>query len=229
MEVTLLHHTPLWVCAKAIRKCWASEDKSDTVETRPYVDYDINEYDESVYFIVEPQCGARDMELVERVANKNKHGSTLEHLVYTFDIDGISRACLQELARHRIASYSVKSTRYTLKELKTAKDEELLNFVVQPDNVEFTSNLLQQLSAVREHLRNGMSNDRVKYLLPEAFKTSLVWTINARSLQNFLSLRTASSALKEIQNLANEVFNNLPDDHKYLFEHCVHNLKPKND
>ena len=93
MQVKLLHSTPLWICSTAIRRCWASEAKSDN-------------------------GGTKDKELIERIGNKNKHKSTLEHLVYSFDVDGISRACLTELARHRIASYSVKSTRYTLKELK---------------------------------------------------------------------------------------------------------------
>ena len=107
MKVELLHNTPLWVCAKAIRKCWASEDKSDTT----------TEYDDVEHRYI-TMTGDKDKELINRVGNKNKHKSTLEHLVYTFDVDGISRACLTELARHRIASYSVKSTRYTLKELK---------------------------------------------------------------------------------------------------------------
>ena len=119
MKVELLHNTPLWVCAKAIRKCWASEDKSDSYysvtwnDNIPLAECDISTSDKEAI-----HCGTKDKELINRVGNKNKHKSTLEHLVYTFDIDGISRACLQELARHRIASYSVKSTRYTLKELK---------------------------------------------------------------------------------------------------------------
>ena len=45
----------------------------------------------------------------------------VEHTSYSFDISGISRACLQELVRHKVASYTIKSSRYTLQELK---DEE---------------------------------------------------------------------------------------------------------
>ena len=93
MRVTLLQHSSLAVCASAIRTCWQSFDKSDN-------------------------GGEKDKELIDRVGNKFKHASTLEHLTYTFYIEGISRALLQELARHRMASLSVKSTRYTLKELK---------------------------------------------------------------------------------------------------------------
>ncbi|MBD3795792.1 MAG: FAD-dependent thymidylate synthase, partial [Epsilonproteobacteria bacterium] len=93
MNVTLLQHTPLEITAHAIRTCWQSFDKSD-------------------------HGGQKDKELIDRVGNKFKHASTLEHLYFTFYIQGVSRALLQELARHRIASLSVKSTRYTLKELK---------------------------------------------------------------------------------------------------------------
>lgn len=56
-----------------------------------------------------------------------KHYSNLntekyeEHISYNFDISEVSRALLQELARHRISSFSVKSSRYTLGELKDRK------------------------------------------------------------------------------------------------------------
>ncbi|WP_192866388.1 FAD-dependent thymidylate synthase, partial [Campylobacter jejuni] len=93
MQITLLFHTPLSVCSHATRTCWQSFEKGD--------------------------CGGeKDKELIDRVGNKFKHASTLEHLNYTFYIQGISRACLQEVARHRHTSPSVKSTRYTLKELR---------------------------------------------------------------------------------------------------------------
>ena len=87
MKVQLLNYTPLQVCANAIRTCWQSFDKSDSTN-------DI--------------CGEADKALIDRVGNQFKHASTLEHLNYNFYISGISRACLQELARHRMASLSVK-------------------------------------------------------------------------------------------------------------------------
>ena len=208
MDVKLIHHTPLWVASTAIRKCWASEDKSDTN-----------------YFFVhgitnQPTIGTKDKELIHRVGNKNKHSSTLEHLNYSFDIDGISRACLQEVARHRHASISVKSTRYTLKELKETKGN-LDTFIVAAPSAEVNKNNLVQIGVLQGLLKTGLSNDIAKYSLPEAYKTSYVWTINARSLQNFLSLRTDKSALWEIRDLAHELFNKLPEEHKYLFTEFV--------
>ncbi len=198
MNITLLQHTSLEVCASAIRTCWQSFDKSDN-------------------------GGEKDKELIDRVGNKFKHASTLEHLVYTFYIQGISRALLQELARHRMASLSVKSTRYTLKELKaeesyTCRDFERANkYLVMTDNEKVNEMSIIALENLRLILKDGVSNDKAKYCLPESYKTELTWTINARSLQNFLTLRSSKSALWEIQNLAHALYDELPIDHKYLF------------
>ena len=199
MTVNLLHHTPLWVASKAIRKCWASEGKSDTTNTNDDI-------------------GEKDRELIHRVGNKFKHASTLEHINYTFDVDGISRACLQELARHRHASLSVKSTRYTLKELKDAQWGELKHFLVAFPDGTYSTTAEWALNQTQQLLWDGVSNDVAKYSLPESFKTSLVWTINLRSLQNFLKLRTNKAALWEIRELAYEVARQLPEEHKYLVE-----------
>ncbi len=189
MNVTLLHNTPLEVADTAIGKCW---DKP-TPEGEP--------------------C---NIDRIHRVGNKHKHASTLEHLSYNFDIDGISRALLQELARHRIASYSVKSSRYTLKELKNTTVVE--DFLVFTGNEDVDMVSIDALYVTQELLQAGISNDIVKYTLPEAYKTSLIWTINARSLQNFLALRTSKAALWEIQSLAYKVYKAIPNDHKFLFE-----------
>lgn len=198
MKITLNHYTPLLICADAIRTCWQSFDKSD-------------------------EGGEKDKELIDRVGNKFKHASTLEHLVYNFYIQGISRALLQELSRHRMASLSVKSTRYTLKELKheesfTCKDvERAQKYLVLTENPMVDEMSIKALENLRLVLVEGISNDKAKYCLPESYKTELTWTINARSLQNFLTLRSDKSALWEIQNLAHALYNALPEEHKYLF------------
>jgi len=245
MEVELLHNTPLYVAAKAIRTAWNSHDKSDTRELyicpecgSVNLDFDIDRlyYDcedckaLEVNPLLKTITGKRDKELIERVGNKYKHSSTLEHLVYTFNIKGISRALLQELARHRIASLTVKSTRYTIKELKNEKSflinsenslddsyKRASKYIRFTENKDVNRNIMLDLENLRSLVATGVSNDIVKYLLPEAYLTELVWTINARSLQNFLNLRTDKSALPEIQTLAHKVYEALPDEHKYLF------------
>lgn len=209
MEVKLLHYTPLWVCSRAIRTCWDSHDKSDT---RNGV------------------CGEADKEIIDRVGNKNKHASTLEHLSFNFEIKGISRACLQELARHRIASYSVQSTRYTLKkylkneeEFKDTDFERASKYIVLTNIESVDKNSIQALENLRKLVLDGGANDKIKYIIPECFKTSLIWSINARSLQNFLSLRSSKHALWEIRQLAFNIHTQLPEDYKYLFDACINN------
>jgi len=202
MQVTLLNYTPLIICANAIRTCWQSFDKSDG-------------------------GGEKDKELIDRVGNKFKHASTLEHLHYNFYIKGISRALLQELARHRMASLSVKSTRYTLKELKdevefTPQDiQRAKKYLVFTDVALVDEMSIKALENLRKVLVQGISNDKAKYCLPESYKTELTWSINARSLQNFLGLRSSKSALWEIRELAHKIYEALPEDHRYLFEHCI--------
>ena len=203
MKITLMHHTPLDVCAHAIRTCWQSFDKSD-------------------------EGGEKDKALIDRVGNKFKHASTLEHLVYTFYISGVSRALLQELARHRMASPSVKSTRYTLKELKNAESfdendyEGAEKFIVLTGNELVDTASIKALNNLQAILKEGVGNDLAKFCLPESYKTELTWTINARSLQNFIELRSNKAALWEIQTLARELFDVLPTEHQYLFQEKVY-------
>jgi thymidylate synthase (FAD) len=200
MKVTLLHSTPLNVCSHAIRTCWQSFDKSD-------------------------DGGEKDLALIDRVGNKYKHASTLEHIHYNFFIQGISRALLQELARHRMASLSVKSTRYTLKELKECESIDYEKYLVFTGNEAVDSASKNALDALQKLLQSGISNDIAKYALPESYKSELTWSINARSLQNFLSLRTNKAALWEIRNLAYMVYETLPKEHQFLFEESLYKEK----
>lgn len=215
MEVKLISSTPLEVADIAICKCYGNEPHSDKEKVK-----------------------AR----INRVANVSKHASTIEHLSYSFDIDGISRACLQELARHRIASYTVKSSRYTLQELKNESpflsqnqpnDDYFTYFagslcvfdikitskyLVLTGNREVDISSMFALHRLWANIRNSIPNDIAKYCMPEAYRTSLVMTINARSLQNFLELRSSKHALWEIQDLAKDMYEAIPNEHKFLFD-----------
>lgn len=206
MEITLIHATPLIVCSNAIRTCYQSFDKSDN-------------------------GGDKDKDLINRVGNVYSHSSTLEHLSFTFYIKGISRACLQELARHRMASFSVKSTRYTL--LKDLRQEQPFNandikdferakrYIVLTQNNEVDKASIKALENLRALTAKDIKTDILKYCLPECYKTELTLTINARSLQNFLSLRTSGRALWEIRELALNLFNSLTPEYHFIFKECI--------
>ena len=196
MNIKLLNFTPLEIAIKAIRKCYDS--CSDNL-------------------------GEKDMKLLESII-KNDHTSTIEHINYTFEIDGISRACLQELARHRHTSLSVESTRYTLRNLiqEYKKDDFLYSdYLVLTGDNQMDQWSIDSLNRVISLLEAGYKNDQAKYLLPESYKTNLILTINARSLRNFLKLRSSSKALWEIRELANNIFNAIPDSHKILFKDII--------
>ena len=203
MTVKLLNYTPLEVADIAICKCY-----SNTPHTEEN----------------------KRLKRIKTVANQNKHSSVAEHLVYSFDVDGISRACLQELARHRIASYTVKSSRYTLQELKSEEPfiwEDEKSYQRAKKYIHYTKNdwldcfNIQALENLRQVIKDGVPNDIAKYCMPEAYKTSLVMSINARALQNFFQLRTDKKALWEIQLLAKAMFDCLPEEHKPLFEEFI--------
>jgi len=178
--------------------------------------------------------GPKDKNLIQNLI-KWKHTSIFEHCSYTFKIEGVSRALLQELVRHRMASYTVRSTRYTLKDLTKDKDIEkaespsgykkiVKRYCVVPelpDEVlgKFYETTAQNLKHILLFLsKYKLSNDLIKYLLPESFKTELVMTLNARSFRNFLKLRTSKAALWEIRKLGFLMYKCIPKEHKILYE-----------
>jgi thymidylate synthase (FAD) len=61
-----------------------------------------------------------------------------------------------------------------------------------------------------------IKNDVIKYALPEGYPTQFVWSINLRSLKNFLNLRDSKSAHQEIANVARLIKESLKDT--YIFE-----------
>jgi len=228
MMVDLIYSSPLWLASNAIRMSHDNHDKSDTAE--------IYNLEDGSYLGVE--IGPKDKDLIYRIGNKYKHKSVLEQLVYTFSISDISRACLQELARHRTARLTVKSSRYTLKELKDEPSMYNTNqaegctwhwdlvqkYCVLTKNTQVNEAIAKALSNLQGLIEDGISNDIAKYALPDAFKTKLQWQIDGRNLQGFLELRSSKDALWEIRDLANAIFNVLPEGHKYLYQEFMHEV-----
>ena len=219
IKVTLLHHTPMSIAATAGRTCWNSFHKGGVYETPS-------------------ECTEIDYEFIDRVINKFHHASIAEHITFNFFIDGISRACLQEVSRHRVASLSVKSSRYTISELRKEEpfteytdinDQEYLptgreraeKYLVMTTDERVNRYSTLALDNLRDLVATGMANDLSKYAIPESYRTQLTWSINLRSLQNFLSLRTDKKALPEIQHLAHLIYAQLPVDAQSLVAHCI--------
>ena len=146
---------------------------------------------------------------------KAGHESVLEHINLTYSIKGISRALLQEIARHRHISLSVESTRHTLKKYL---DRVMYLYAMIPAKYH---------TALQDFLYTAkgspeLSNDELKYYVPEFWPVNLVLTSNIRELRHILNLRTAPAALKEFRLLARAMYEAVPEQFKYLLKDCVH-------
>jgi thymidylate synthase (FAD) len=153
------------------------------------------------------------------------HESPIEHVSFTFAVEGVSRALLAQLTRHRIASYSVQSQRYVRKNNfgyvtppEISADPHALALFEQAmasagQAYEELSNLLRERhrsalenegvpSAEAARRADKMAIEDARYVLPNACDTRLMLTMNARSLLNFFSHRLCMRAQWEIRELA---------------------------
>ncbi|MDD5019128.1 MAG: FAD-dependent thymidylate synthase [Candidatus Omnitrophica bacterium] len=140
------------------------------------------------------------------------HESPLEHVTFTFAIEGVSRALTHQLVRHRIASFSQQSQRYV--------KETDFGYVVPPSieqdevsRAEFvrTMEMIQSsyhalLEAFKEKGKVGeQANQDVRFVLPQAAETKIVVTMNTRELIHFFHQRCCRRAQWEIKRLAEEM------------------------
>lgn len=153
------------------------------------------------------------------------HHSVLEHASYTFAIEGVSRALLAQLTRHRIGvSFSVRSQRYVSMEDLTPDD--LLDTTNHTNNdyLDFRDTFEDALKAYKALIKKGAAKEDARMVLPNATPTSLVMTMNAREIYHFCGLRMCSRAQTEIRILANHICTICQDVDPLLFKklgpHC---------
>ncbi len=208
INVTLLSHTPEpeKLVASAAKLCYSNAAISDISEnlTPEKVDSFLN------------------------ILMDLGHESPVEHISFTFGIEGVSRTLLAQITRHRIASFSVKSQRYV--------KEGCFRFVVPPEieknpaakelffkTMEADQKAYDELAAIlfdkhfHDLIQQGVSEKTAKskaekmaiedarFVLPNACDTSMVVTMNARSLLNFFHLRCCTRAQWEIRELATKM------------------------
>ena len=156
------------------------------------------------------------------------HQSPIEHVTFTFGIEGVSRSFLAEVTRHRIASFSVQSQRYVA--------ENNFEFVVPPEIELIPEAKAEYMRAMEEDtkhynmladilhkkhyetfLAEGMDEknarqkaqkkaiEDARFVLPNACCTKMIATFNARSLYNFFNLRCCNRAQWEIHAVADEM------------------------
>lgn len=186
MKVSLLQHTPApeRTVALAARLCYSSAAIGELHDKLSQADI---------------------TEFLAKIMSLG-HQSVLEHVSFTFGIEGISRACSHQLVRHRLASYSQQSQRYV-----TFKGDEFP--LVAPESISASPQRLKTFNraikaaakAYRELVDDGVPAEDARFVLPNAAETKIIVTMNARELLHFFELRCCERAQWEIRAMAVEM------------------------
>lgn len=181
--------------------------------TLEFVDSGIGEcYDKGAYGLNE-----KGLDRIDRICNQLQHSSMLRFADYIFRVE-LSTSALLEWTRHQVGvEYAVKSTRYCLK-----KDGDEIK--AEYSKNEIVNKLLDKhMQEIRELIKDNptIGNDDLKVLLPQGFIYRMQVKFNAQSLQHFLSLRTSRKAHYHIRDLANALYEEIPEQHKFLFANYI--------
>ncbi len=197
MKITLLNYTknPEETVAQAAKLCYSTK---------------------SIAQIKESISKEKPDRIIAKII-KLGHYSVLEHASFTFGIEDISRVTSHQLVRHRLASFSQKSQRYTRMGKKP-------QFVI-PEKIKNDSDLLlkfQELASksfilYREMLAKDIPAEDARYILPQAITTSIIFTANARELIHFFRLRCCNRAQWEIREMAIEMLKIVKEIAPHIF------------
>lgn len=187
------------VALSAIRTCYSANKPSEIVikEGKKYFGTKATE-----------GTGTEADRLIRQIQSSG-HTSTLEHISFTFAIEGVSIALLKQLTRHRVGfSFSVQSQRY----VKQSTDSRHGGFgFVIPEKVkefdEVLNSFKEMMRISQMHydmlIHAGVSQEDARAVLPNAATTNLVMTANLTALLGFYSKRApGTGAQKEITELA---------------------------
>lgn len=199
MEVKLLRHTPEpeKTVAMSARLCYSPIGAAQ---------------------LEEKMTDEQAAKLVRKLVSMG-HFSTLEHVTFTFAIEGVSRVLTHQLVRHRIASYSQQSQRY----VKEHDFETIMppTIAARPEAKEKFNRLMQDIQNLyNEFTEMGIPAEDARYVLPNAAETKIVCTFNVRSLMNFFSLRCCTRAQWEIRQLAEKMLAECKKVAPVLFENA---------
>ncbi len=208
MKVMLIAHTPQpeRVVAAAAKLCYSSSGIEE---------------------LLDGLTEEKSREFVQMLAGLG-HESPLEHAGFTFAVEGVSRALLAQITRHRIASFSVQSQRYVkldefsyvvppeVEALPGARErfdaamqqeaalyEEMTEILQKKHEAEFLQAGLGEKEARAKAEKKAIEDAR--FLLPNACTTKMILTMNTRSLLHFFRLRCCTRAQWEIRALADEM------------------------
>jgi thymidylate synthase (FAD) len=174
------------------------------------------------------------------------HESPIEHVSFTFGVEGVSRSLTHQLVRHRIASYSQQSQRYVnLKQFEyiippeIEKDEKAKKIFIKA--MEQSQEAYNELAGIlkNKYINEGLNApnaekkaiEDARYVFPNACETKIILTMNARSLINFFKHRCCNRAQWEIRGLADEMLRQAREVAPVLFKYagpgCLKGICPE--
>ena len=136
------------------------------------------------------------------------HLSPIEHVSFTFGVQGVSRTLLAQLTRHRLASFSVQSQRYV------NQTQGGISYVLPPAIEQLGEGAVNKFATQMDMMRQWyeewvellgtgeQGNEDARFVLPNAAETRLTMTMNARELMHFLRVRCCMRAQWEIRAMA---------------------------
>jgi len=178
------------VCAAAMRSCY-SKVPAFSLYKGEFPEGNMTE---------KPLTQDRAKELIQR-ALRAGHESVLEHGLFTFDLQGVSRAFTHQLVRHRIASFSQQSQRH----VRTDTDGDW--YVIPPSfdddsRRRFQERMKNVASWYAEESKSGRKIEDARFYLPNAAKTNIAVSMNPRELLHVFKLRCGAEAQWEIRTVA---------------------------
>lgn len=198
MKVRLLKHTPdpERLCAVAAMTSYESKGTSKLLER-----LDVE----------------KARKILRRVMSYGHH-SVIEHASFTFSVEGVSRALTHQLVRHRLASYTQQSQRYvtyeTLEHYVTPK-----SILENEEAKKIYDDALMNISGTYQKLLNqGVPKEDARFILPNAAKTNILITMNARELRHFFNLRCCERSQWEIREMATEMLKQVKRVAPAIFE-----------
>ncbi|HET7677799.1 MAG TPA: FAD-dependent thymidylate synthase [Candidatus Limnocylindrales bacterium] len=167
----------------------------------------------------------KQQELVRKVIESG-HGSTIEHIVFTFGISGVSRTLSHQLVRHRAGlAFDQQSQRY----VKYKDPAYMVPGTIQDAPPElrqrFVEEMDESLAFYGQLLEAGVPGEDARFVMPNATRTNLVMTTNLRALIHMSGLRLCTMAQWEIRRLfqliRHEIFEVSPFLGSFLAPKCV--------
>ena len=144
------------------------------------------------------------------------HHSVIEHAVFTFSIEGVSRSLTHQLVRHRVASFSQQSQRYVSMDKPTYVIPKTVE--ADPELKKEFERTMSEIWASYNRLVEKIPPEDARYVLPNACTTNITITMNARELIHFFSLRCCNRAQWEIRGMADEMLRRCKEVYPVLFK-----------